>query len=320
MFGLLSGLVISHFALKAMRSLKAGSEFENVAELRAAMLQDSPSRPGNTLNLRELINPHPNDRIIFDLRPGLDVTFQGERVTTNSCGMRDKERSLRKPPGTYRIALLGDSFAFGWGVHQDRSFAAVLERELNRLAAGRRKFEVLNFGVPGYSTFQEVELFKEKGLDFEPDAVLVYFVSNDFGFPFYVHDIQKQGGLLPAVEFVQLARRAFQPAMEQQRLIEAGLDPNRALKQLAEIAQERGMDLKIMINLTKNMKELVRQLWVLRTRPDIGRIRFAEDLKKMIELRGLTPRELQLPSDPHPSAAKHELLGLLIVPYYMNLI
>ena len=194
----------------------------------------------------------------------------------------------------------------------------MLEQELNRIAGGRRRFEVLNFGVPGYSTFQEVALFKEKGLDFEPDAVLVYFVDNDLGFPFFMRDVQNKGGLLSAVEFVQLARRAFQPALEKQRLIERGLDPNRALTELAEIAKERGMDFKIMVNITRKMDELVDKLWVLRSRKDIYRIKFSREIKNMIRLRGLQAHELSLPSDPHPSAIKHRLLGLVIVPYYMN--
>jgi hypothetical protein len=163
-----------------------------------------------------------------------------------------------------------------------------------------------------------VALFKEKGLDFEPDAVLVYFIDNDFGFPFFMRDVQKTGGLLPAVEFVQLARRAFQPAVEEQRLIETGLDPNRALTELAGITRERSIDLKIMINVTKDMEDVLEKLWVLRTRKDIYRIKFAQEIKRMIELRGLQPQDLRLPSDPHPSALKHGLLGLVIVPYYMK--
>ena len=77
-------------------------------------------------------------------------------VRTNRWGMRDRDYELTPPPGVYRIALLGPSTAMAAGVEAEQSFEALLEARLNREAArGRRgPFEILNFGVPGYSPLQ----------------------------------------------------------------------------------------------------------------------------------------------------------------------
>ncbi len=96
--------------------------------------------------------------------------------STNAFGQRDTERSLRKAPNTKRILLLGDSVVEGLGIRKlEDTMSAQLERLL-----GAAKTEVLNFGVSGYNTQAEVELLREKGLQFDPDQVVLVFVSNDF--------------------------------------------------------------------------------------------------------------------------------------------
>src|SRR5262249_21767368 len=133
-----------------------------------------------TLSLRSLIRPNASDLIIYELKPDLSVQFQKVTVTTNSFGMRGPEVSLVKPPDTFRLAVLGDSYAFGWGVEDDQVFSRVLEQKLEGRLPGGKHPQVLNFGVPGYSTFQETAQFLESGSRFSPDAVLVYFIYNDF--------------------------------------------------------------------------------------------------------------------------------------------
>lgn len=54
----------------------------------------------------------------------------------NSFGLRGEERGIRKPANTYRILLLGDSFAQGFGVDFEKSFGKVLE---GKLAADKNK-------------------------------------------------------------------------------------------------------------------------------------------------------------------------------------
>lgn len=117
--------------------------------------------------------------VIFSLKPGLEASFKGVPVRINSHGYRDLERSLEKPPGTWRIAALGDSLTFGWGVPLAEVFTRQMEQRLNQ-RPDSYTYEVLNFGVPAYNTAQEVADFEARCLAFDPDVVLLIFVDNDF--------------------------------------------------------------------------------------------------------------------------------------------
>lgn len=119
--------------------------------------------------------------LAYDLAPNQELVFPpGVPVKTNSYGMRDRERTLQKSPGTVRIAAIGDSFTFGFGVPAKESFPSVLEGMLNessRDAGGR--YEVLNFGVSGYCSRDEALVVKYKALAWNPDVVVVAYVLND---------------------------------------------------------------------------------------------------------------------------------------------
>jgi hypothetical protein len=291
-----------------------GSSYASVRELHEAMLErdDRDVQGDRSVSLRSIIVPHPSKEIIYDLLPHLDVRFQGARVTTNSCGMRGPERSHAKDPNVFRIALLGDSFAFGWGVEYDESFAHVLERELNRVIPEPRRVEVLNFGVPGYSTFQEVARFMELGIDFNVDAVLVYFIENDFGLPFFLGSGER-GALMSAVDF---ARNVWNPNRDEdrdeRRQLQQLLDPNRALTRLDEELRAHGIPLFVAVNPGKGWEDTVRRLRALNRRPGITFLDLRTRMVQMIRDQQIPEASLRLPTDPHPSPLKHRLLGELL--------
>jgi len=118
-----------------------------------------------------------NDEHKFTLKPNLNVTAFGVPLRTNSLGFRGPEWSLRKNDNTIRIALLGDSHAFGYGV----SFKDTVGEKLAKLLTdqGGKKYEVLNFGVVGYNSFQELAVLKSVVLKFKPDIIIVIPCSND---------------------------------------------------------------------------------------------------------------------------------------------
>lgn len=97
----------------------------------------------------------------------------------NSLGLRDREYSLKKPANTYRILVLGDSFAEGYGVPIEDAFVKVLERKLNQSAGNNVKYEVINGGVTTYSPLLEYLFLKQKGLQLEPDMVLLFYSIGD---------------------------------------------------------------------------------------------------------------------------------------------
>ena len=96
----------------------------------------------------------------------------------NSLGLRGKETTLDKPADVYRVALVGDSFAYGYSVQLSDIFATRLESRLNDNAQGKR-YEVLNFGRSGYGTVQEAELYRTYIRQFDPDEILLSYVLND---------------------------------------------------------------------------------------------------------------------------------------------
>jgi len=94
-------------------------------------------------------------------------------LRTNSAGLRDVEIAVEKSPGVVRILSLGDSLAWGWGVSNGEAYADVLERALGG------EVELINAGVPGYSTDQQLLQLLELGPRYRPDIVLLAFVAND---------------------------------------------------------------------------------------------------------------------------------------------
>ncbi len=120
----------------------------------------------------------------FVLRPGL-VFDPGRRIpwSTNTHGMRDRPYALVKPPGTLRIALVGDSIAAGWGVGDGEGFEPRLERSLDAQsrASGGPAVEILNFAVPGHSPGQRWSHFAEVGWAFTPDLVVYEATTADPG-------------------------------------------------------------------------------------------------------------------------------------------
>ena len=127
---------------------------------------------------RATVRRSDNPRLRFELRPGGAVRAEVE-YHVNELGLRGPETTLEKPPGVRRVAVLGDSIAFGYWVSDEQGFARQLERLLNQAASGAGRVEVLNFGVPGYNLEQEIEALRAKALAFSPDLVVVLFCLND---------------------------------------------------------------------------------------------------------------------------------------------
>jgi hypothetical protein len=117
--------------------------------------------------------------LIYELKPNIDTGYSGARVRTNSEGLRaEREYARPKPPGVYRVLLLGDSQTFGNGVELEDTFGYLLEQELHRRSQGRR-VEVINSGVDGYCTGQQAAFLESRGIGYDPDCVIILFIGND---------------------------------------------------------------------------------------------------------------------------------------------
>lgn len=93
-------------------------------------------------------------------------------VAINSHGLRDVEHDEAKPPGVFRILVLGDSYMEGIQVELEKTFPRVLEREL-----AARRVEVINASVADWGTDNQLVYFRERGRRYSPDLVLLAFTT-----------------------------------------------------------------------------------------------------------------------------------------------
>jgi len=172
---------------------------------------------------------------------GSEGTFSREEFThpvkINSAGWRDRERTTRKPPRTFRIAVLGDSFTWGHGVGDEMVFTRVMEKSLEGV-------EVLNFGLSASATDQQLLILRGQVLEYSPDLVLVMLTRNDFNgimqtsegsYPKPIYLMGEDGRLeltnVPVPEVSRLARAHY------------GLRRKSALVNLAESTWEAGREI-----------------------------------------------------------------------------
>lgn len=122
----------------------------------------------------------PDEHCATRLKSHLDVLYVEEGralVRTNAAGFRDVERQQDKPPGVLRIAVVGDSFTEAIQVPREKSYSYRLERMLDERGY---RVQVLNFGVSGFGTAQELEMLRHEVLAYQPDLVILQvFPGND---------------------------------------------------------------------------------------------------------------------------------------------
>ena len=160
-------LALSEVGYRWMHSIPLTGGILSENDLR---LLDTPANRFYTSLYRRSDNPV----LFYELRPHVEIG----PYRVNSNGFRDREYAIEKPAGVFRIAVLGDSIAWGHMLPLEATFAKQLEQALNSQLD--QQFEVLNFGVSGYSTQQEVELYRTRVKRFDPDLVIVCYCLNDF--------------------------------------------------------------------------------------------------------------------------------------------
>ena len=137
-----------------------------------------------------------NKRITFEYIPGVRGHLvspywpKDTVLNINQSGFRDdEEKNHVKDKGKFRIVGIGDSVMMGQGVNFKDTYGEVLENELNQKSQKNGmgiKFEFINLAVGGYNTTMEVETFFQKGIQFNPDLVIISYVPNDFDLPNFI--------------------------------------------------------------------------------------------------------------------------------------
>jgi lysophospholipase L1-like esterase len=146
-------------AVKGVRAIREASPFG------IAMGQ---YRAGS--KLRQVFASNPHGQLDDD---------NGVEYSINSLGLRGPEIAAEKPPGTFRILGVGDSITFGIGVRDHETYLRKIETALNEQYHDQPRFEVLNSGVQGYNTYDEIVALEKRWLQLSPDLVVIFFYLND---------------------------------------------------------------------------------------------------------------------------------------------
>ena len=277
-----------------------------------------------------LKHPVPDPNLSFAHVPGRSAFLMGAPVSINSHGLRDREYSEAKPPGVYRIVMLGDSTTFGWGVTEEQTVAKILERELNK--AGNRRFEVLNAGVGNYGTVQEYNHYLTYDRAFHPDLVILEYFIND-------------AEPVPVERNTALIRRSYLLAFTISRLDAmlrlAGARPNReayyaglyqndrpgfqaakqALAQLADATKGDGAQLLVAI--LPELHEINERYPYEREEQKIEAVLAAKQAPVMHLIEGLRGHgpESSLwvtPDDDHPNGKANALIAAQMLPWVLT--
>ena len=117
----------------------------------------------------------PDPQLYWRLKPSQQCFTKVDRkpVQINSHGTRGPEFSIAKPANTIRILSLGDSRTFGWGLSENETYSARLQKLLQAEVGNAAKVEVINAGVNAWSYPQMAVYLREHGLEFSPDIIVL---------------------------------------------------------------------------------------------------------------------------------------------------
>lgn len=118
-------------------------------------------------------------------------------VITNEDGLRTNYSRASFIEHESRIAILGDSFTFGFGVQQENSMPTFLEAAL-RKASGSQNLAVLNAGIVSYAPLLEKLLFDEIVQHYEPELVVLVLDPTDIGddYKYGLEAVEQNGGTI----------------------------------------------------------------------------------------------------------------------------
>ncbi|MGQ0553521.1 MAG: hypothetical protein ACT4PU_09920 [Planctomycetota bacterium] len=125
---------------------------------------------------------HPDGDVGRVLQPGLQGRDErGHPIHSNRFGLRERDFALPKPAGTVRVALLGDSFIYGYGVAAEERLGVPLERALVERSglASAPAIEVLHLGVLSWDIRAEAAFLRRQLALLQPDLVVHHIVPND---------------------------------------------------------------------------------------------------------------------------------------------
>jgi GDSL-like Lipase/Acylhydrolase family len=139
------------------------------------VLDDSPHPPPGWLpfggEVTGIVNELPT-YLRWEMKPNLDILWNGTSFQTNRLGFRTPEVSLEKPAGTYRILVFGSSNTMGYGVNNSEMYTRQLEQFLDAWTGPSLRVEVVNLAVAGDSPTRRLERMKKEAGRWNADWLL----------------------------------------------------------------------------------------------------------------------------------------------------
>ena len=172
-------LNILYFFLAASIYITSSLLLINNKILNINILLDYQKNFYNQLGYRKIWQNEKNcvefdDKLIFKPKIGKCLFANPEFNTVLNFDEegRLKGNKLINKNGTEGVAVIGDSHAMGWGVNDNETFSAILEKKLNK--------KVYNLAVAGYATEREILRLKNSGLLKEINTVVIQYSDNDY--------------------------------------------------------------------------------------------------------------------------------------------
>lgn len=330
------GLAVAFVALEIFVRILLAARPDDIEALKRF---EHAKRTAGELKMIHFVRLSSNPRMVYEMVPNVSGTFHEAPLRTNSAGFADRERSREKPSGVFRIAVIGDSLAFGWGVDPEDRYSDVLERFLNDTATSGPRYEVLNFGIPGYNTVMEAALLKERVWAYKPDAlVLGYCADNDTSLPNFIRKPRQLFTLGRSYLWEILRTRSLKPArMALEGAVEYS-DPSnippeyhflvgwenakRSLEEIAEVAENehkpvlflrdyyylepyREQTSATVVDIGREAENFARELGFIVVNPLESLLRFVEQEQLHSFALSVAPDR----GDAHPNPVRHAILA-----------
>ena len=164
-----------------------------LAELSARALTQSPAESSRFHQMNEIVVLLGTDRSDLMMEPDAERFWKLKSEiyideatnqlwpgrVSNSLGFRGPEFEMEKNPDVFRVVCFGDSSTFGIGSRVEDTWPAMLEQQLNARGDGRI-YEVINAGVPGYTSWQGLKHMQQELPRLQADLVFASYANNDF--------------------------------------------------------------------------------------------------------------------------------------------
>ena len=248
-------------------------------------------------------------------RPGKEAILQGVNIAINSLGMRGPEIQhfgLDKKT----VLLLGSSITLGWGVNEDETVRAVLEKTLGN------KFQVLNGGIGNYNVVRSVNNYNRRWRDLvRPEYIVLHYFINDAEY------------LLPSVENPVFQRSQLAVILYHivQGLVQGSPDISALVKHYKNVYEAKSQGYKDMLVALDRLKKIADKdgtKVILAMIPDIHQLQnypfgfvhrkmqklsadrgwlYVDFLEQLSGYKG--PELWTIPGDPHPNGIVHGLMA-----------